>query len=381
MIRWSEEEVLLRESIRAFSLKEVAPMAKKVDEESLFPRESFNKMGELGFLGFMIPEEYGGSGGGAVMGCIILEELGKVCGSTALSVLAHTVLCAYNLYKNGNTDQFMRYLPKLCRGELIGAWCLTEPEAGSDALSLSTRAEKKGDRYIINGSKTFITNGPVADIFIILASTDPAKGNKGLSGFIIERGFKGLKVGKKIDKMGMRGSLSAEIFFEDCEVPEENLLGVEGGGLAHIMNGLDIERITISAIPLGLAMGSAEIAFKYSTERRQFGQPICNFQMIQDKIANIITGIVTSRLLLYGSARKYDEGRRVTMEAAMIKFHAAKVAVETTLEAIQILGGYGYTKDFPVERMMRDAKLLDIGAGTTEIQKRSIARQVIKYIV
>lgn len=374
----SKEQKMLQNMLREFSDKEVAPQAAEIDREERFPRETFQKMADLGLLGIAIPEKYGGSRADWISCVIVGEELSRVCASTALSYGAHAFLCAYNLFENGNEEQRNKYLPSLVKGEKIGAMALTEPEAGSDATSLKTRARKVGDEYILQGTKTFITNAPVADIILVFARTSEEKGKQGLSTFIVEKDFPGFSVGKPMEKLGVRGSPTSEVYFEDCRVPAKNLLGQKGRGLAQMMKGLDMERVVFSGLPVGIAQGAFEAAVRYAQERQQFGQPIANFQMVQEMLADMAKGIEAARLLTYRAAALLDEGKRVTKEASIAKLMGAEVAMKTTLDAVQIFGGYGYTKDYPVERFLRDAKLVEIGGGTSQIQKLIIAREVLQ---
>ena len=380
------EHDMLRKAVRDFAVKELRPIAAKIDKTKEFPRENFRRMGELGFHGVTVPEEYGGSAMGALACAIVNEELGRECASTALSYLAHTVLCVNNLYLNGNEAQRKKYLPKLISGEHIGSWALTEPGSGSDAKALKTRYRrdtrngKKG--FVLDGSKIFITNAFYADVIIVFArpeGTSAEKEKDAITVFLVEGKTPGMKVHEPMDKMGMRASPTSEITFEDCFIPEENLLGSERKGSEHMLLGLDIERITISAIPVGIAQGALDVALKYANERKQFGVEIATFQMIKSFLADMATETRAARLLVYDAADRLDHGEKgLTMEASMAKVYASEVGTRTALRAVQILGGYGYISEFPVERMARDAKLLEIGAGTSEIQRIVIARELIK---
>lgn len=373
---------MLRKAVRDFAVKEVRPLAAKIDKSKEFPRENFRKMGELGFHGVTVPPEYGGSGMGALACAIVNEELARECASTALSYLAHTVLCVNNLYLNGSDAQRKKWLPKLISGEHIGSWALTEPGSGSDAKALKTRYRKEKGGYVLNGSKTFITNAYYADVIIVFArpeGTGPEKDKDAITVFVVEGKTAGMKVHPPMDKMGMRASPTSEITFEECWIPEANLLGTERKGTEHMMLGLDIERITIAAIPVGIAQGALDVALQYSTERKQFGVEIATFQLIKKFLADMATETRASRLLVYDAAYRLDHGEKgLTMEASMAKYYASEVGTRVALNAVQVLGGYGYISEFPVERMARDAKLLEIGAGTSEIQRIIVARELIR---
>ena len=373
----TEEHNLLRQTVRDFAERECGPIATEIDAEKRFPAENFKKMGPLGFHGVLIPEQYGGSEMGAVACAIINEELGRVCASTALSYLAHAVLCANNLYLNGNEAQREKYLPKLCSGEWLGAWALTEPGSGSDAKALQTHAVKKDGVWILNGSKTFITNAFYADVIIVFARLGADGGKDSISAFLVEKDSPGLTVGEPMTKMGMRASPTSMITFDDCEIPAENILGGEGSATHHMMQGLDIERATIAAISVGIAQGALDVALQYSTERKQFGTAIGTFQLIKKFLADMATETRAARLLTYDAVARIDDGETdLTLDASMAKIYASEVGTRVAMNAVQILGGYGYISEFPVERMARDAKLLEIGAGTSEIQRLMIAREL-----
>lgn len=380
----SEEHKMLRDTIYNFAVKEIGPIAEEIDKKDEMPEWIFRKLGKLGVLGITIPEKYGGAGSDILSQVLVIEQLARVSPSIALSYGAHSNLCMHNLFRNGNENQRQKYLPSLCTGEKIGALGLTEPGAGSDALSISTTAKKVGNEYILNGTKTFITNGPVADVIIIYAKTDKTKGPKGITAFIVESNFPGFSKGKKIEKMGHRGSPTGELIMEDCRVPEENILLGENKGISVMMSGLDIERAIFSAEPVGIAQAAFDYALKYSKERVQFGQPICNFQLIQAKLADMYTQIEAARLMAYKAAILAQEiegdGKRTEIHkfAAAALLFAAEVAMKVTLEAVQIHGGYGYTLEYPVNRLMRDAKLIEIGGGTNEIRRLIIARELLK---
>jgi butyryl-CoA dehydrogenase len=375
---FKEHHRLLREMLRNFVAKEVAPKAAAVDESGRFPAETIAKLAEMGLLGLPVPEEYGGAGGDKLSIAIALEELAYGCASTALSWGAHVILCVNNLFHNGNDFQRRKYLPDLISGKKIGAWALTEPGAGSDAVGIKTRAEKQGEGWVLNGQKTFITNASIADTFIIYAVTDPGAGPKGISSFIVERAFPGLSTGRPMKKMGMRGSPTAEIFLENCKVPGENIFGKPGQGLGQMMRSLNVERVAFAALPCGIARAGRDLAARYAAERVQFGKPIGAFQMVGKMLADMETEIQAAQLLTYQAAAMLDRGLDPTLTASAAKLFASEVAMRTTTHAVQIFGGYGYTQDYPVERLMRDAKLCEIGAGTSEIQRMIIAREMLK---
>lgn len=375
----TEEQRMIREVVESFVRKEIEPIASQIDEEEKFPEGIFRKMGEFGLLGVLLPKEHGGADAGAVAATVVIEVISKIQASVGLSFGAHAVLCANNLRENCSPRQKDKYLPGLASGKAIGAMALTEPEAGSDAMGIKTHAVKKGNEYILNGTKTFITNGPVADVILVYAKSLNIKDQKiPLSAFIVEKGYPGFSVGKKISKMGMRASPTSELIFEDCRVPAENLIGEEGKALNMIWRGLNVERITLSGICLGILHSCLDTATRYSMERRQFGKPIADFQMIQQMIADMSTRISAAHLLVYYAAHEADKGRRVNREAAEAKLFASEAATQAALDTIQILGGYGYTREFPVERWMRDAKLMEIGAGTSQIMRYIIAKEILK---
>lgn len=376
---FSEEHRLLQESVRQFSKQELAPRIEKLDHEEGFNREAFRKMGDLGLLGITVSEEDGGAGLDAVAATIVMEEMGAVDASTTLSYLAHSILCVNQIGKNGSLDQKKRYLPKLISGEWIGGMGMSEPDAGSDALGMKTKAVRQGDHYILNGSKTWITNGPVGEIFYCYAKTGPEK--KDVSTFIIERGMPGFSTGKKFSKMGMRASPTGELVFANCTIPASNRVGDEGASVKMMMRNLDLERITIAGISLGIARASIEVSTQYAKDRKAFGKPIGAFQQIQERLTEASAWYEACRALTYQAAKTWDLGLMVGKEASMMaakaKLQSAQMATQVALDAIQILGGYGYTREFPVERYMRDAKLMEIGAGTNEILRIIIARQML----
>jgi isovaleryl-CoA dehydrogenase len=380
MLEFTSEQKMLRETIATFAEKEVAPLAYEIDRDERFPEESFRRMADLGVLGITVPVEYGGAGAGYTEMCIVTEELARFCGSTGATYADHADLCIDNIRRNANDPQKKKYLPPLCSGEKIGGLAMTEPSAGSDVMSMSLRAELKGDHYLLNGTKTFITNGPVGDIFVIYAKTAPEKKAHGVSAFIVEKDFPGFQRGKKFEKMGWRGSPTGELTFEDCRVPAENLFGGENRGAMVLMSGLNTERVVLGAMSLGLSRGAFECALKYAKERVQFGKPIAAFQLIQGKLADMAMEIELSHLITYKGAAMADRGlhREINLVASYAKLYTSEAAMRVTTEAVQILGGYGYMKEFPVERMMRDAKLQTIGGGTSEIQRLIIAREVLK---
>jgi len=374
----TKEQILARELFRTFAEKEVKPLAQRVDEEEYFPYETVEKMSKLGMMGIPFPKELGGAGGDYLTYVMAVEELGRVCGTTSIILSAHTSLCCDPIYRFGTLEQKEKYLKPLARGEKLGAFALTEPNAGSDAGNQQTVAKLDGDFYILNGSKIFITNGGTADVFIIFAMTDKSKGTRGISAFIVEKDFDGFKIGKVEEKMGIRGSSTTELIFEDCKVPKENLLGSEGMGFKIALQTLDGGRIGVGAQALGIAQGAIDEVLRYVKERKQFGKSIGAFQGLQWYIADMITETEAARLLVYNAAMKKDRGILTSADAAMAKKYASDVAMKVTTQAVQIFGGYGYTKDYPVERMMRDAKVTQIYEGTNEVQKMVIAGQYIR---
>ena len=374
----TEEQKLLQQTVRDFSQKVIAPGARERDSKGEFPRELFKEMAGMGIMGMLIPEEYGGAGLDYISYSIVLEELARVDGAVALSVSAHNSLCTNHIYSFGTEEQRKRFVAPLARGEKLGAWGLTESGSGSDAASLQTTAVLNGNKWVLNGEKVLITHGSVADTYVIMASTDRKKGKKGISAFIVEKGAHGFKVGKVEDKLGMRGSDTASLIFEECIIPEERLLGKANEGFIDALKILEGGRIGIGAIAIGIGKGALEESLRYAKERRQFGQPIANFQAIQWMFADIATELDAARLLVYHAAFLKEEGLRYTKEASMAKLFASEAAMKATMKAIQIHGGYGYTKEFPVERYFRDAKLCEIGEGTSEIQRMIIAKELLK---
>jgi isovaleryl-CoA dehydrogenase len=366
----------IRETTRAFAAKEIAPRADEIDRTNTFPRDLWPRMGELGLHGITVEEELGGSGLGYLEHCIAVEEVSRASASVGLSYGAHSNLCVNQLRRNGNKAQQARYLPKLISGEHVGALAMSEPGAGSDVVSMKTRAEKKGDRYILNGNKMWITNGPVAETLIVYAKTDANAGSRGITAFIIEKGMKGFSTHQKLDKLGMRGSDTCELVFQDCEVPEDNVLGSVGRGVNVLMSGLDYERVVLAAGPLGIMQAAMDIVLPYVHERKQFGQAIGEFQLVQGKIADMYVGMNACKAYVYAVAKACDKGRTTREDAAGAILYAAEKATKIALDAIQLLGGNGYINDYATGRLLRDAKLYEIGAGTSEIRRMLIGREL-----
>ena len=373
-----KEHALLKKLYESFAENEVKPLAAEIDEEERFPLETVKKMAEIGMMGIPVPKEYGGAGSDNLAYAMAVEELAKHCGTTAVIVSAHTSLCIAPILEHGTAAQKQQYLPQLATGEHLGAFGLTEPNAGTDAAGQQTVAILEDDHYVLNGSKIFITNAGYADVYIVLAMTDRSKGLKGISAFIVEKDFEGFSVGKKEKKMGIRGSATCELIFKNCMVPKENLLGKVGKGFGIAMKTLDGGRIGIAAQALGLAQGALDETVKYTKERKQFGRAISKFQNTQFELAYMDTKIEASRLLVYKAAYLKDQKKKYSKEAAMAKLFAADTAMEVTTKAVQLHGGYGYTRDYPVERMMRDAKITEIYEGTSEVQKMVIAASLLK---
>ncbi|HEY6239037.1 MAG TPA: acyl-CoA dehydrogenase family protein, partial [Thermoplasmata archaeon] len=367
----------LREGARKFVRKEVGPVADRMDREDFFPRDVFQRLGEHGLLGITLHESHGGLGQSYLAQALVLEEIARVSPALALSVGAHSNLCADNLSRNGSEALRERYLPGLARGSQIGALALTEPEAGSDAVSIRTRAERRGDQYVLNGTKQFITNGPVADTLLVYAKTSPAQGARGISAFIVPRTTPGFSVSRSLDKMGMRGSPTGELSFKDCEVPLDHLVGAENEGVHVMMSGLNVERAVLCAIPLGIMEECLERSVTYAREREQFGKKIGQFELIQEKLANMHTALQASRLLTYRALLAVSTDKRSASASATALTFASESSTRVALDAIQIFGGYGYMRDLPLERFARDAKLLEIGAGTSEIRRLIVARELL----
>ncbi len=366
----------IRETVRDFAQEKIAPRAEEIDRTTGFPRDLWPQMGELGLHGITVEEEYGGTGLGYLEHVIAMEEVSRASASVGLSYGAHSNLCVNQIRRNGNEEQKRRYLPKLISGEHLGALAMSEPGSGSDVVSMRTRAEKRGDRYVLNGNKMWITNGPTADTLVVYAKTDPEAGPRGMTAFLIEKGFKGFSTHQKLDKLGMRGSDTAELVFEDCEVPAENVLGTVGGGVNVLMSGLDYERVVLAAGPLGIMQAALDVVIPYVHERKQFGQPIGSFQIMQGKLADMYVTMNAAKAYVYSVARACDDGRTTREDAAGAILYAAENATQIALDAIQCLGGNGYINDYPTGRLLRDAKLYEIGAGTSEIRRMLIGREI-----
>jgi alkylation response protein AidB-like acyl-CoA dehydrogenase len=374
----NDEQLDLRKTVREFAEREIRQHVMEWDEASQFPLDTIKELGKLGLMGIIFPAEYAGAGMGYVEYVIAIEELSRVDGSVGIIVAAHTSLCSNHIFIAGSEEQKRKYIPKLATGEFIGAWGLTEPGSGSDAGGARCSAVRKGDRWVLNGTKTFCTNGHYADVMVVIAVTDKTAHTHGLSAFVVEKGTKGFRAGKKENKLGLRASDTAEMIFEDCEIPAENLIGKEGDGFIDAMRVLDGGRISIAALGLGMAQGAYESALNYSKERKQFGKAISEFQAIQWKLADMSVEIDAARLLTMRSAWMKDDGQKTTLESSMAKLYTSEVAVRAANEAVQIHGGYGFIKDYPAEKFYRDVKLCTIGEGTSEIQRLVIARQILK---
>ncbi|MDE2135090.1 MAG: isovaleryl-CoA dehydrogenase [Alphaproteobacteria bacterium] len=369
---------MLRDTVQSFAADKIAPIADEIDKSNEFPRHLWPEMGALGLHGITVEEKYGGSGLGYLEHVVAMEEVSRASGAVGLSYGAHSNLCINQIRRNGNDEQKRRYLPKLISGDHLGALAMSESEAGSDVASMRLRADKRGDRYVLNGTKMWITNGPTADTLVVYARTDPHARTRGVTAFLIEKAFKGFRVAPKLDKLGMRGSDTAELIFEDCEVPEENVLGGVGHGMKVLMSGLDYERIVLSAGPLGIMQACMDIVLPYIRERKQFGQPIGSFQIMQAKVADMYTALSAARSYVYTVAGACDRGRTTRKDAAGAILYAAEKATWMALQAVQCLGGNGYINDFPTGRLLRDAKLYEIGAGTSEIRRWLIGRELFE---
>jgi len=373
-----EDIDMLRDSLFQFCRNEIAPRAADIDENNEFPNDLWRKMGDMGLLGMTVDEQYGGSGMGYLAHVVAMEEISRASASVGLSYGAHSNLCVNQLHKNGTEEQKHKYLPKLCSGEHIGALAMSEPNAGSDVVSMKLSAKKQGDNYILNGNKMWITNGPDAHTFVIYAKTDIEAGSKGITAFIVERDYPGFSRHQKLDKLGMRGSNTCELLFQDCEVPAENILGGEGRGIAVLMSGLDYERTVLSGGPVGIMQACLDVVLPYVHERKQFGKAIGEFQIMQGKIADMYTELNASRAYLYAVARACDLGQDSRKDAAAVILFTAEKATQMALQAIQALGGNGYTNEYPTGRLLRDAKLYEIGAGTSEVRRMLIGRELFK---
>jgi isovaleryl-CoA dehydrogenase len=371
-----EDIEMLREAVYQFARSEIAPRAAQIDRDNLFPADLWAKMGDLGLLGSAVEEEYGGSNLGYLAQCVAMEEISRASGSVGLSYGAHSNLCVNQIRKNGSEEQKHKYLPRLCSGEHVGALAMSEPNAGSDVVSMGLKAVRDGDDYILNGSKMWITNGPEASVYVIYAKTDPAAGSRGITAFIVERDTEGFHQGEKLDKLGMRGSNTCPLFFEDARVPAANILGKENGGVRVLMSGLDYERTVLAAGPVGLMQNCLDVIEPYIHERKQFGRSIGEFQLMQGKIADMYTTLSASRAYLYAVAANCDRGREKRKDAAGVILYTSERATQVALEAIQCLGGNGYINDYPAGRLLRDAKLYEIGAGTSEIRRMLIGREL-----
>ncbi|QDI05309.1 MULTISPECIES: isovaleryl-CoA dehydrogenase [Xanthomonas translucens group] len=373
-----EDIDLLRDSVTGFAAREIAPLAEQADRDNAFPTPLWRKLGEQGLLGLTVEEDYGGSAMGYLAHVVAMEEISRASGAIGLSYGAHSNLCVNQLRKNGSAAQKARYLPRLCSGEHVGALAMSEPGAGSDVVSMKLRADLHGDHYRLNGNKMWITNGPDADVLVVYAKTDPAGGARGITAFLVEKGMPGFSTAQKLDKLGMRGSNTCELVFQDCAVPVENVLGSVGGGVRVLMSGLDYERLVLSGGPLGLMAAAMDVVMPYVHERRQFGEAIGNFQLIQGKLADMYVGLNACRAYVYAVARACDAGRTTRQDAAGAILYAAEKATWLTGQAIQVLGGNGYINDYPTGRLWRDAKLYEIGAGTSEIRRMLIGRELFE---
>ncbi len=373
-----EQAEMLRNSVRSFADDEIAPRAADIDRNNEFPADLWRKMGALGILGITVEEEYGGSAMGYLEHCVAMEEVSRASASVGLSYGAHSNLCVNQIRRNGNAAQKKKYLPKLISGEHVGALAMSEPGAGSDVVSMKLRAEKKGDRYVLNGTKMWITNGPDANVLVVYAKTDPNAGSRGITAFLVEKGWKGFTTAQKLDKLGMRGSNTCELVFQDCEVPEENVLGQVGRGANVLMSGLDYERAVLAAGPCGIMQACLDVVVPYVHERKQFDQPIGSFQLVQGKLADMYTTTNACKAYVYAVGKACDRGQTTRKDAAGAILYAGEKATQVCLDAIQLLGGNGYINDYPTGRLLRDAKLYEIGAGTSEIRRWLIGRELFE---
>jgi isovaleryl-CoA dehydrogenase len=373
-----EDADMLRNTVSAFAQDRIAPRAEEIDRTNTFPRDLWPELGQLGLLGLTVEEEFGGAGLGYLEHCVAMEEVSRASASVGLSYGAHSNLCVNQIRRNGSDEQTRRYLPKLISGEHVGALAMSEPGSGSDVVSMRTRAERHGDRFVLNGSKMWITNGPEAETLVVYARTDPNAGPRGITAFLIEKGMKGFSTAQKLDKLGMRGSDTCELVFEDCEVPAENVLGKLNDGVKVLMSGLDYERVVLAAGPLGIMQACLDAVLPYVHERKQFGQPIGSFQLVQGKLADMYVTMNAAKAYVYAVAKGCDQGRTTREDAAGAILYAAERATQVALDAIQLLGGNGYINDYPTGRLLRDAKLYEIGAGTSEIRRMLIGRELFE---